>query len=39
MHTSGMKSSATTSSSGRYVYYSTVPGDEPAGMLGTLLVK
>jgi hypothetical protein len=25
--------------SGRYVYYSTVPGDEAAGMLGTLLVK
>jgi hypothetical protein len=25
--------------SGRYVYYSTVPGDEIAGMLGTLLVK
>jgi hypothetical protein len=24
---------------GRYVYYSTVPGDEAAGMLGTLLVK
>jgi hypothetical protein len=25
--------------SGRYIYYSTVPGDEVAGMLGTLLVK
>ncbi len=25
--------------SGRYVYYSTVPGDAAAGVLGTLLVK
>ena len=24
---------------GTYVYYSTVPGDEPAGMQGSLIVK